>query len=59
MAYRLSREQEKIKEMVYTLTPIDIIVSTQDLPNGMEVSGYAGKDSVTYRFYDDGRVIKK
>lgn len=57
--YRLSQEQ--IKQMVYSQTPIDTIVSTNDLPGGcgIEVRGYAGGDSMTYRFYDDGRVIEK
>ena len=57
--YRLSREQEQIKQMVYSQTPIDTIVSTHDLPNGIEVRGYAGGDSVTYRFYDNGTVVEK
>ena len=57
--YRLSQEQ--IKQMVYSQTPIDIIISTYDLPggNGIEVHGYAGGDSMTYRFYDDGKVVEK
>ena len=57
--YRLSREQEQIKQMVYSQTPIDTIVSTHDLPNGIEVRGYAGGDNVTYRFYDNGTVVEK
>ena len=57
--YRLSQEQ--IKQMVYSQTPIDTIVYTYDLPggNGIEVRGYAGGDSVTYRFYDNGMVVEK
>lgn len=57
--YRMSREQENLKRMVYSQTPMDTIVSTYDLPNGIEVHGYAGGDSMTYRFYDDGRVVEK
>lgn len=57
--HRLSREQEQIKQMVYSQTPIDTIVSTHDLPNGIEVRGYAGGDSMTYRFYDNGTVVEK
>ena len=57
--YRLTQEQ--IKNMVYSQTPIDTIVSTHDLPggNGIEVRGYAGGDSMTYRFYDNGKVVEK
>lgn len=57
--YRLSQEQ--IKQMVYSQTPIDTIVYTYDLPggNGIEVRGYAGGDSMTYRFYDNGMVAEK
>ena len=57
--YRLS--QERIKQIVYSQTPIDTIVYTYDLPggNGIEVRGYAGGDSMTYRFYDNGMVVEK
>ena len=57
--YRLSQEQNK--QMVYSQTPIDTIVYTYDLPggNGIEVRGYAGGDSMTYRFYDNGMVAEK
>ena len=57
--YRLS--QERIKQMVYSQTPIDTIVYTYDLPggNGIEVRGYVGGDSMTYRFYDNGMVVEK
>lgn len=57
--YRLSQEQ--IKQMVYSQTPIDTIVYTYDLPggNGIEVRGYAGGNSMTYRFYDNGMVVEK
>ena len=46
---------------LYSQTPIDTIVSTHDLPggNGIEVRGYAGGDSMTYRFYDNGKVVEK
>ena len=57
--YRLSQEQ--IKQMVYSQTPIDTIAFVYDLPsgNGIEVRGYAGGDSMTYRFYDNGKVVEK
>ena len=46
--------------MVYSQTPIDTIISTYDLPggNGIEVRGYAGNNSMSYKFYDNGDVIK-
>lgn len=57
--YKYSREQEQIKQMVYSQTPIDTIISTYELPNGIEVRGYAGGDSITYRIYDNGMVVEK
>lgn len=57
--YRLSNEQKKIQELVYQNTPIDTILTTYDLPNGIEVVGRAGMDTLTYRFYDNGQVVEK
>ena len=57
--YRLSREQEQIQQLVFQNTPIDTIVSTYDLPNGIEVTGHAGRDTLTYRIYDNGMVVEK
>lgn len=52
--YRMSREQEKLKQLIYSSTPIDTIISTHELPNGIEVKGYAGGDTLTYRIYENG-----
>jgi hypothetical protein len=57
--YMKSYEQKAIEQVVYTQTPIDTIVSTYELPNGIEVRGYAGSDSLTYRIYDNGIVVEK
>ena len=57
--YRISREQEKLKQLIFSSTPIDTIISTHELPNGIEVKGYAGEDSMTYRIYDNGMVVEK
>lgn len=57
--YRMSREQEKLKQLIFSSTPIDTIISTHELPNGIEVKGYAGGDSMTYRIYDNGMVVEK
>ena len=57
--YMKSYEQKAIEQVVYTQTPIDTIVSTYDLPNGIEVHGYAGGDSLTYRIYDNGLVVER
>ena len=57
--YRMSSEQRKIQELVYQHTPIDTIIATYDLPNGVEVVGHAGRDTLTYRFYDNGKVVEK
>jgi hypothetical protein len=45
--------------LVYQNTPIDTIVSTYDLHNGIEVVGRAGGDVLTYRIYDNGQVVEK
>ena len=57
--YSLSSEQRRIQELVYQNTPIDTIVSTYDLRNGIEVVGRAGGDILTYRIYDNGQVVEK
>ena len=57
--YRMSREQEKLKQLIFSSTPIDTIISTHELPNGIEIKGYAGGDSMTYRIYDNGMVVEK
>ena len=57
--YRMSREQENLKQLIFSSTPIDTIISTHELPNGIEVKGYAGGDSMTYRIYDNGMVVEK
>ena len=57
--YRMSREQEKLKQLIFSSTPIDTIISTHELPDGIEVKGYAGGDSMTYRIYDNGMVVEK
>lgn len=57
--YRMSREQENLTRLVYQNTPIDTIVTTYELPNGVEVVGRAGKDTLTYRIYDNGNVVEK
>jgi hypothetical protein len=56
---RMSLEQENLQKLIFQNTPIDTIVSTHELPNGVEVRGYAGGDSLTYRIYDNGTVVEK
>lgn len=57
--YRLSREQEQIQQLVFQNTPIDTIMTTYDLPNGIEVTGHAGCDIVTYRIYENGTIVER
>ena len=57
--YRVTNEKKQIQQLVYQNTPIDVIVSTRDLPNGIEVIGYAGTDTLTYRFYDNGVIVER
>ena len=51
--------RKKIKEMVYSETPIDEIYMIEEHLDFIEVVGYAGIDTLTYRFYNDGRVVEK
>ena len=57
--YRYSKEQQIISKIVYAETPIDTIVSTYDGPNFVDVVGYAGGDTLTYRIYDSGAIVEK
>lgn len=57
--YRLSKEQQWLQDTVFANTPIDTIISSYDLPNGIEVTGRAGGDTLTYRIYKDGSVVEK
>ena len=57
--YKISNEQKTIQELVYQNTPIDTIISTCDLPNGIEVVGRAGGDTLTYRIYENGQVTER
>ena len=59
MYSRMSLEQENLQKLIFQNTPIDTIVSTYSLPNGVEVNGYAGGDNVTYRIYENGTVVEK
>ena len=51
--------RKKIKEMVYSQTPIDEIYMIEEYLDFIEVKGYAGGDSMTYRIYDNGMVVEK
>ena len=57
--YRYSKEQQLISKIIYAQTPIDTIVSTCEGPNFVDVVGYAGGDTLTYRIYDSGTVVEK
>ena len=57
--FRLSSEQKQIQDLVFQNTPIDTILSTYELSNGIEVIGSAGGDTLTYRFYNNGTIVEK
>lgn len=57
--YRMSLQQEQLQKVIYEKTPIDTIMYVQDLYNGVEVTGRAGKDILTYRIYNNGAVTEK
>lgn len=52
-------KKQDIENLVYRNTPIDKIQSLYEGYNFIEVSGCAGKDNLTYRFYDNGKVVEK
>ena len=57
--YETMNRKKQIQQLVFENTPIDTIVTTYDLPNGIEVVGRAGGDTLTYRLYDNGMVVEK
>lgn len=57
--YETMNRKKQIQQLVFENTPIDTIVTTYDLPNGIEVVGRAGGDTLTYRIYDNGMVVEK
>ena len=57
--YETMNRKKQIQQLVFENTPIDTIITTYDLPNGIEVIGRAGGDTLTYRLYDNGMVVEK
>ena len=55
--YRMSMRQEQLRNLIYSATPIDTIVSTKDLPNGVEVTGYVRGHSRSYKILNNGVVM--
>ena len=57
--YETMNRKKQIQQLVFENTPIDTIITIYDLPNGIEVIGRAGGDTLTYRLYDNGMVVEK
>lgn len=51
--------KKTLKEIIFTNTPIDKIISTNDGPGFIDVIGCAGGDILTYRIYENGQVIER
>lgn len=56
--YYTSQQRKIIEEKIYSNTPIDTIISTNEFQNGIEVKGYANNELMTYKFYNNGQVIQ-
>ena len=52
-------KKQDIEIMVYRNTPINEIQSVYEGYGFIEVNGKAGKDNLTYRFYENGMVVEK
>ena len=57
--YETMNRKKQIQQLVFENTPIDTIIATYDLPNGIEVIGCEGGDTLIYRLYDNGMVVEK
>ena len=51
--------KKTLKEIIFTNTPIDNIISTNDGPGFIDVIGCAGGDTLTYRIYENGQVTER
>lgn len=55
--YRMTKET--LKTIIYSNTPIDSIISTNEGPGFIDVVGCAGGDTLTYRIYENGQVTER
>jgi hypothetical protein len=51
--------KKTLKEIIFTNTPIDKVISTSEGPGFIEVIGCAGGDTMTYRIYENGQVTER
>lgn len=51
--------KEQIQDLVFERTPIDDIIKTNEGYGFVDVTGYAGKDLLSFRFYDNGTVTER
>ena len=51
--------KKTLKEIIFTNTPIDKVISTCEGPGFIEVVGCAGGDTMTYRIYENGQVTER
>ena len=57
LMYRMT--QKTLKEIIFTSTPIDKVISTYEGNGFIDVVGCAGGDTMTYRIYENGQVTEK
>lgn len=55
--YRMT--QKTLKEIIFTSTPIDKVISTYEGNGFIDVVGCAGGDTMTYRIYENGQVTER
>ena len=56
--YYTSQQRKMIEEKIYNNTPIDTIIATKEFSNGIEIKGYANNELMTYKFYNNGQVVR-
>ena len=51
--------KKTLKEIIFTNTPIDRVISTHEGNGFIDVVGCAGGDTMTYRIYENGQVTER
>ena len=51
--------KEKVKEIIYSNTPLDSITDMYQTKEFTEVTGKAGGDTLTYRVYENGTITER
>ena len=51
--------KEKVKEIIYSNTPLDSITDMYQTKEFTEVTGKAGGDTLTFRVYENGTITER